>query len=188
MDRNNLTRGRSVCLSCAIVGICAATLECGKLILAALPNIEVVTLFCGLFGYCFGWLGVLSALIFVLIEPMIFGFGTWFITYLIHWPTTALCFMILSKARKRSDGIFAGRIIPTLLALLTVLCFGILSSLVDVGLFTGHFDNFLYRFSIYYLRGIPFYVSQLLTNLVLFPLLFPLLSGKLSYFRKKLLK
>ena len=54
----------------ALVGISAATIECGKSALAFLPNIEVVTLLCALYGYAFGMLGVLSAVVFVCIEPL----------------------------------------------------------------------------------------------------------------------
>ena len=79
----------------ALVGVTAATVECGKLVLSALPNIEVVTLLLALYGYVFGWYGVLSALVFVSIEPLIYGFGTWLPAYLIYWPLVALVFMPL---------------------------------------------------------------------------------------------
>ena len=60
----------------ALVGIMAATIECGKLVLSFLPNVEVVTILCALYGYVFGWLGVAAALVFVCIEPLIWGFGS----------------------------------------------------------------------------------------------------------------
>ena len=41
----------------ALVGIMAATMECGKLALSFLPNIEIVTLLHALYGYVFGYLG-----------------------------------------------------------------------------------------------------------------------------------
>ena len=47
----------------ALVGISAATVECGKLALMALPNIEVVTLLLALYGYVFGPLGVAAAVV-----------------------------------------------------------------------------------------------------------------------------
>lgn len=150
----------------ATVGICAATIECAKLALAALPNVEVVTLLCALYGYTFGWWGVLSTVVFVCIEPIIWGFGSWVITYFIYWPLLALAFMLLRKARIRS------RIVLTAAALVFTFFFGILSSLVDVGLFSGYFDRFFYRFGIYYARGFTFYLIQLATNAVVFPTMF----------------
>ena len=160
----------------ALVGICAATIECGKLALSAIPNVEVVTLLTALYGYTFGIWGVLATVIFVMIEPLIWGFGTWMVTYFIYWPLLSLSFLLLGRARVRS------RITLTAVALLFTLLFGVLSSLVDVGLFSGYFDRFFYRFGIYYARGIVFYAVQIATNAVIFPLLFISLHRALSRF------
>ncbi len=199
-------------LACATVGIMAATLECVKLALAALPNVEAVTLFSAIFGYCFGVLGVIASLVFVMIEPLIWGFGSWFVTYLIYWPTLTAVFAFLGRRARR--GIRASAAAPlfhqdggageafaeagegsgdpvmksdsgkkngyptslviasTAIALAMTFLFGVLSSLIDVGLFSGSYDNFLYRFAIYYARGVWFYVAQFVTNLIVFPLLF----------------
>jgi hypothetical protein len=61
----------------ALVGICAATIECGKLAFSAIPNFEVVTLLTALYGYAFGWVGVLSSVVFVCIEQLLYGINTW---------------------------------------------------------------------------------------------------------------
>ena len=160
---------RAVCT----VGLMAASIECGKLVLAALPNIEVVTLLCAIYGYVFGWMGILAAVIFVLIEPLIYGFGPWVITYFIYWPLVAGIFMLLGRLRVNN------RVVLTAAALVLTLFFGVLSSFVDVGLFSGRFDNILARFAVYYARGGVFYIIQLACNAVLFPLLFRPLSTKL---------
>ena len=154
----------------ALVGVMAATVECAKLALASIPNVEVVTLLIASYSYVFGPLGVLASVVFVIMEPLIWGFGGWFISYLIYWPTVAVVFALLGRLRR-------GRIIiPTLTAVILTLLFGVLSSLVDIGLFTGYFDSFFERFFIYYLRGIPFYLTQIITNAVVFPLTFPLIT------------
>ena len=158
----------------ALVGITAATVECAKLALAALPNIEIVTFLIGLYGYVFGWYGVLTAFVFVSIEPLIYGFGTWIVSYYIYWPLVALVFMILGRIKIKN------RWLITAVALVLTLFFGILTSLVDVGLLSGNFDNFFYRFGIYYARGIAFYAIQIACNAIIFPLLFPYLSSKLK--------
>ena len=160
----------------ALIGLMAATLECGKLILSFLPNIEVVTLLCALFGYVFGWSGIIATFVFVAIEPLIYGFGTWIISYCLYWPLVALIFMILGRSNVKN------RVILTATAVLLSAWFSVLTSLVDVGLFSGNFDNFLSRFSIYYLRGISFYVTQIICNAVLFPILFRPLSEILKKF------
>ena len=83
----------------ALVGIMAATLECGKLALSFLPNIEVVTILLALYGYTFGIYGIMAAFVFVCIEPLIYGFGTWVVSYFLYWPLVALVFMLFAKLR-----------------------------------------------------------------------------------------
>ena len=161
-------------LSIALVGIMAATLECVKLALASIPNVEAVTLFTALFAYVFGPLGVLAAVVFVCIEPLIWGVGTWMISYFIYWPLVAIIFMLLGRARVKN------RIVITAVAVILTAFFGILTSFVDVGLFSGSFDNLFYRFSIYYARGISFYLAQIITNLIVFPTLFRPLTAALN--------
>ena len=166
----------------ALVGITAATVECAKLVLAALPNIEIVTLLIGLYGYVFGWYGVLASLVFVSIEPLIYGFGTWIISYYIHWPIVALVFMLLGRLKVKN------RWIITLTALVLTFFFGILTSLIDVGLLSGNFDRFFYRFAIYYGRGIVFYVLHLACNAVLFPFAFNFFANKLKAIKRQFFK
>ncbi len=171
-------RGTSKTKNLALVGIMAATLECGKLALSFLPNIEVVTLLTAVYGYVFGGLGVAAAFVFVCIEPLIYGINTWVITYFLYWPLVALVFMLLGRAGVKN------RIIITSAAMLLTVWFGVLSSFVDIGIFSGYFDNLLARFSVYYLRGIVFYVIQIVSNLVLFPLLFVPLERLLANLAK----
>ena len=158
----------------ALVGICAAITECGKLVLAPLPNIEVVTLLTALFSYVFGITGLISTFIFVISETLIWGFGTWVPSYFIYWPLLSALFVFFGRVGLRK------RWILTASALLMTALFGVISSLVEVGLFSGRFDNFFYRFGIYYVRGIPFYAAMFITNLVLFPTLFLYFTSKLK--------
>ena len=169
---------KSPARSVALVGIMAAAAECVKLALAAIPNVEAVTLLLALFGYSFGWLGVASAFVFVMIEPLIWGVNTWVISYFLYWPFVAFVFMLLRKRGIKS------RWLLTLAAVALTFWFGVLTSLVDVGLFSGSFDNFFFRFGVYYARGIVFYAAQILCNAVLFPLLFGFLADKLIRIRK----
>ena len=166
----------------ALVGIMAATIECAKLALASLPNVEVVTFLIALFSYTFGWVGVVATVIFVVIEPIIWGVGSWIITYIIYWPLVGVVFMLLGKVGLKNRWALTG------IALGLTFFFGVLSSLVDVGLFSGYFDNFFYRFGIYYSRGIVFYAIQLACNAVLFLTLFNFTSSKLSIIKTRFLK
>ena len=165
---------RAVCR----IGLMAAAIECAKLVLMALPNIEVVTLSIAVFSFVFGWQGVVATLIFVVIESLIWGFGTWVISYFIYWPLVAVAFLLLGRVafkRRLPKILFA-----TLLALVLTVLFGVISSFVDVGLFSGSFDRLFERFAIYYARGVVFYLLQLVTNAVVFPILFHPLTSKLA--------
>ena len=168
-------------MSVALVGIMAATVECGKLALASIPNVEVVTLLLAIYGYVFGILGVLASVVFVCIEPLIYGFGLWTITYFLYWPLVTLAFMLLKRLGVKN------RFILTAAALILTVWFGVLSSLIDVGLLSGYFENFFGRFTIYYLRGITFYVTQLVCNAILFLFAFKFLAKKLEGVKKNFL-
>ena len=50
MEKRNNSFVRAVCR----IGLMAAAIECAKLVLASLPNIEVVTLFIAVFSFVFG--------------------------------------------------------------------------------------------------------------------------------------
>ena len=156
----------------ALIAVMAATVEAGKWALAAIPNVEVVTLFCALYGYVFGWMGMAATLIFVWMESMIWGFNTWVIEYIIHWSAVCGFFWLLGRLRVKN------RVVLTLVAVLLTIAFGVQSSIIDVlvymrgGRFYAKTTNFWYRFTVYYMRGIWFYVAEVVTNLVVFPLLF----------------
>lgn len=177
LTEKNASRG--VIFRIALVGICAALIEVVKLALASIPNVEGVTLLNAVFGYCFGWYGVLASLVFVSIEPLIWGYNTWVLSYYLYWPFVALVFYLLGKRGVRN------RVVLTAVAVALTVWFGILTSLVDVGLFTGFWDHFWSRFHIYYWRGIWFYVVQVACNAVVFPFLFRPLSNLLTKLRNR---
>ena len=165
----------------ALVGIMAATVECAKLALAFLPNVEAVTLLLALYGYVFGFSGFAAAVVFVSIEPLIYGFNTWVVSYYLYWPFVSLTFMLLAKLRVKN------RWLLTIAAVILTAWFGVLTTLIDIGLLSGFFDNFAYRFAVYYARGAVFYAVQIACNAILFPLLFRFLVNKLEKVKKQFL-
>lgn len=175
-------RGASLAVrKIALVGMMAAILTGGKLALAVIPNVEVVTLLCALYGYVFGWLGIPAILVFVSVEPLMWGFHTWVLTYYLYWPLVGIVFLFLSRLGVKR------RLPLTICAVLLVVWFGVLGSLVDVGLFTGFYENFFHRFAIYYARGIVFYLVEIACNAVVFPLLFLPLARVLYDIKGRLL-
>lgn len=164
----------------AFVGIAAATIECGKLALSFMPNIEVVTLLTALYGYVFGWAGVCAAAVFVCIEPLIYGINSWVITYFIYWPLVAFVFMMLRRARVKN------RWILTLTAVGLTVLFGILSSVIDTAVMLGVNEHYFTNLVIYYARGVVFYAVQIACNAVVFPLLFTFLADKLKMIKRNI--
>lgn len=158
----------------AYTALAAASLTAGKFVLSAIPNVEIVTLLCAVYGFVLGAQGVLATCIFVACETLIYGLGPWVISYAIHWPAVALAFWLLSRFIKPS------RVIPTIVAVIMTTSFGVLTALVDVGLFSGFWDDFGQRFAIYYARGAVFYVTQIVCNALVFPLLFKPLTTFLN--------
>ena len=87
-------RAKFTALQAAYIAVCAATLTAGKAALAAIPNVEVVSLLLGVYGYVFGLAGVLSSLIFCAVEVLIWGAGSWVVLYFIYWPLFTLLFAL----------------------------------------------------------------------------------------------
>ena len=175
-----LSKGLSI-KTIATVGVMAATLECAKLILSFLPNIEVVSILTALYGYVFGWAGVIASFVFVMIEPLIWGFGPWFITYLIYWPLLAFVFMCLGRRKVEN------RWIVLAIALGMTVVFGILSSIIDGALYIGINKHYFGNLMLYYIRGIGFYLAQIGCNAVLFTLIFKPLKDRLCLIKGRLL-
>ena len=151
----------------------AALLVGGKEALAALPNIEVVTLFTAICAFSWGLAVVLPAVnVFIVVDMAIWGVNTWIISYFIHWNVVALCFWALGKVNFRQ--IWQKVVCATTLATILTVLFGVLTSVVDtlVG-YTGKgffvdFDNVLARFAALYATGVPFFVTHIVCNLALF--------------------
>ena len=162
ITRRAIGRTRSAALRVALIALMCASLSAVKAALMLLPNIEAVTLLTALYGYIFGWMGVVAAALFVGLETLLWGWGSWVIGYLLYWPMVAALFWLLAKLRVKN------RLLLTLIAAISTVWFGVLTSLIDVGLFSGFWDNYWQRFSIYYARGVYFYIAQIVCNIVLF--------------------
>ena len=160
-------------LQIAYVAVCAATVTAGKTALSAIPNVEIVSLLLAAYGYCFGISGVLSSFVFCGVEILIWGAGSWVVLYFIYWPALAVLFAVFGRLKIKN------KIVITLTACVMTTLFGVLSSLIDTGLFTGFHENFWSRFAVLYVRGGAFYLTQIICNAVAFTLLFPPLCALL---------
>ena len=160
MVKSSVRRAKFSALQIAYIAVCAATVTAGKLALAAIPNVEIVSLLLAAYGYVFGGAGVLAAFVFCGVEVLIWGAGSWVALYFIYWPALTLLFAVAGRLKIRR------RLVLTAAACV------VLSSLIDTGLFTGFHENFWQRFAIIYARGASFYITQTVCNAITFTLLF----------------
>ena len=66
----------------ALLGILTAVLLGGQVALAALPNVEIVSLLVILYALLLGRQAFLVVYAFVLLEGCLYGFGLWWVSYL----------------------------------------------------------------------------------------------------------
>ena len=172
----NTTKKRNAALI-AVSAMYAALLVGGKEALAALPNIEVVTIFTAICAFTWGLAVVLPAVnVFIAVDMAIWGVNTWIISYFIYWNLVAICFWALSKAKLRKTWLAV--VFATALAVVLTTFFGVLTTAVDtlVG-FTGRgfyldFNDVFKRFVALYLTGVPFFLTHIICNFALFAVAF----------------
>lgn len=140
-----------------------------KYAMAFLPNIEPVSLFVVLFGVTFGRKGLYPIGIYVMMEILFYGLGTWNIMYLYIWPMLGLGAYLLRKMEHPLGwAVFSGGF---------GLLFGALCMPVDVVI--GGISYAAAK----WISGIPFDIAHCIGNFVIALVLFqPLrkLMGRLN--------
>lgn len=160
----------NICITASMTAIIVA----GKWALSWVAQVEIVTITIALFAAVWGIRrGIISATVFVIIDTLIVGFGTWVISYLVHWNMIAITFGLLNKvpfAKPRNRAVC-----NTALALLMTALFGVLTSIVDtlIGYSPDNgmwlvWSDFFTRFAVMYTRGIVFFVVHMVSNTALF--------------------
>lgn len=167
---------KNVALRLCVTAMYAALLVGGKEAIAAIPNVEVVTIIIASCAFVWGPSVVVPAVFaFIALDMAIYNVGTWIISYVVHWNVVALCFCLLGKIVKKkwSTVVFA-----TLIAVVLTALFGVLTSAVDTvigyanGGFFVYFSQFAARFAAVYVAGVSFYAVHVACNAVLFPVAF----------------
>lgn len=151
-----------------LFGILGALTFALKLAMAALPNIEPVTLSVLVFGAVFGLKALYPVYVYVVLEILYFGLGTWNICYLYVWALPVVAAWLLRGMQ--------GRIGWAVLAGGFGLLFGALCGIVDI--FIGGFAYAAAKWA----SGIPFDIAHCGGNFIIALILFdPLrkLVGKL---------
>ena len=89
--------GRASAGRLALLGILTAVLLGGQVALAAMPNVEIVSLLVILYSLLLGRQVFLIICGFVLLEGCLYGFGLWWVSYLYVWPLLAGIAMALGR-------------------------------------------------------------------------------------------
>jgi hypothetical protein len=161
-------------LKSLILALLAAATFLSQIALAGLPNVELVTLFFIVIGLNFSLKdGILTVLVFTLLEGLVYGFADWVIGYLWIWSFLMLLIKLtLPFHRRKGDRV-------ALIGGLFGLAFG--------GLFAlqyGFWYGFNYGLA-YWISGLGFDLIHGFANYTLILLLFEPMNGLLSTLIRK---
>ncbi len=144
-----------------LTALAAALLSAGKQALAAIPNVEVVTLLIMLYAACLKpQIAFVATEIFIVIECFIWSIHTWVIAYFIHWNFVAFATFLLARIFKLKN-----RFVYFGFTILVTACFGVLTTAIDAYFAVARVNvAFGYAFSVIYMRGIYFYIVHVVGN------------------------
>lgn len=172
MDRLPYDKKRLSAKDIVLIGILSASITGGKMVLSAIPNVEIVTLLFMVYTMVFGIRRALFvSVIFSTTEILLWGVHTWLLTYYIIWPLLILLTAALSRFIK-------GEFSRAFLAGAFGLTFGMFFALVEAMLY-----GLNYGF-VYYVRGIPFDIIHGASNFIVVLMLFKPLERMLGRLAK----
>lgn len=156
----------------ALFGILGALTFGAKIAMSFLPNIEPVSLLVMLYAVGFGKKAVYPIYLYVLLEILVYGLGTWNIMYLYIWLILAIAAWLLRNVHSRlSWAILSGSY---------GLLFGALCAPVDVAI--GGFGYAVTK----WISGIPFDIAHCVGNFAIALALFLPLRQLLEKLYQKL--
>lgn len=141
-----------------LFGILGALTFALKVAMAGLPNIEPVSLTLMVYGAVFGLRALYPAYVYVVLEILYFGLGTWNICYLYVWAVLVLGAVLIRRIQHPLGwSVLSGAF---------GLAFGALCAIVDI--FIGGFAYALTK----WVSGIPFDLAHGAGNFVIALILF----------------
>ena len=157
-----------------LLGMLGAIAYVGQVALSFLPNIEVVSVLFLVYTKIFGKKALFPIYVFVLLEGIFWGFGSWWIMYLYVWAVLWGITMLL----RRNDSAVFWAVINGAFGLV----FGALCSITQVVMF-GIGSGFAY-----FISGIPFDIVHCIGNFLTALFLYKPLTILLSKVMKTLVK
>ncbi len=157
-----------------ISAVLAAIMLVCQVVLAFLPNIEVVSILIIVGALVFERRMLISIYVFALLEGLIYGFGIWWINYLYVWTIL----YIITRLFKKNSSVIFWAIVSAIFGLF----FGMLCSIpyaVAGGIAAGIAN---------WVAGIMFDVTHCVGNLVVALVLFYPLRRVMNYVKKSFVK
>lgn len=164
-----------------LIAMMVAVIEVCKIALASIPNVELNSFWIIIFSLYFKRKIYLVIVVFILIEGLMYGFGTWWIMYLYVWPLLAFVTMKL----KDCDSSSTWAIISGVFGLL----FGLFCSLpyFVIGTIGGSLVNGIKTAFAWWVAGIPWDIVHGISNIIImFILYYPITKVmKMAQYRIK---
>jgi len=165
---------KTICL----IAVLVATLTGGKTVIAFIPNVEIMTTLFIVYTLVFGWRKTMvAAIVFVMIEIIIWpAMPSWIILYFIYWPLMVTVVAILPRKCHRLRVVLS-----IIVGIIFTISFGVLSSFIDVIIFGGIGTPYFWPlFGAIYVAGAGFFATHIISNLLLLPVLLPVLYTALK--------
>jgi len=154
----------------AVLAVGAVLLYGIQIVLAALPNIEGVSLIIILLTVALGWRAMWSVVVFVVLQGLTYGFGLWWFFYMYVWPL--LVVLVMAFRRGIGDAPAGWALFSAGFGLLFGLFYAVLM------LFVGGWSGFLAA----WIAGFPFDIAHCIGNFVVCLALYRPLSRALAKF------
>ena len=142
----------------ALFGVLGALTFALKMCMALLPNIEPVSLLVIVFSVVFGWKALYPTYVYVVMEILYWGIGTWNMNYLYIWGILAVVALLLRKADHP--------LVWAMVSGIYGLAFGLLCSPVDIAM--GGLSFAITKWA----SGIPFDIAHCIGNFFMALILF----------------
>ena len=170
MNKKSVQNRKLTIKDIAVMGVMVATMTSFKYAMSLIPNVEPVSLLIILYTLFLGPKVIYAIVVFILVEGLIYGFGTWWVSYLYIWPLLSL---LTHLFRKHTSPVF----------------FSVLSGIF--GLFFGALTAIPYLFIggvaaafNYFIAGIPYDLIHCVGNFVICLALFKPLNFTLNQLSK----
>lgn len=157
-----------------LLGMLGAIAYAGQVALSFIPNIEVVSILFLVYTKVFGKKALFPIYVFVLLEGIYWGFGSWWIMYLYVWAVLFIITMLL----RRNNSIIVWAVVNAGFGLV----FGALCSITQAAMY-GIGSGFAY-----FISGIPFDIIHCAGNFATALALYKPLTLLLSKVNKELVK